>query len=235
MTSTTKHEIGYDPDYWHRTVGAGLDRFRVELTDGAMLDAIGDVTGKQVVDIGTGTGYLARMLGDLGATATGIDIDPGMIGLAIEHPRCTFMVGDACDLPLPDAAYDLATMNHSANDIEDIATAFTEAARVLRPGGRLMMMVLHPCLYERPGDDWPDAYYRTRPVMHLFDVAGQKAPRPVEAWLRPLSAYFEAFNTAGLTVADIREPRPSEAQMADAWWCRAWNRPMFALLIARKP
>jgi SAM-dependent methyltransferase len=96
-------------------------------------ELLGDVAGRDVLDVGCGAGWLVRRLGDAGANATGIDPEAG----AHEDPRC--IAGRAEALPFDDAGFDAVVFFNSLHHVPEDALdrAIAEAARVLRPGGVL--------------------------------------------------------------------------------------------------
>ncbi|MCW5633315.1 MAG: class I SAM-dependent methyltransferase [Rubrivivax sp.] len=102
--------------------------------------------GMQVVDVGCGTGLLAReavsLVGPAGAL-TGVDPSPGMmaqVGARGPLPGARFIEGRAEALPLPDASADFVSMGYALRHIDDVAVAFAEFRRVLRPGGRVLVL-----------------------------------------------------------------------------------------------
>lgn len=239
--------IGYGgpmADYWATFISDGLDRYRVELTDDAVLAEVQAGPGQVILDAGCGEGYLARAMAAQGAQVVGLDLAADLIdrALAIEAADpagVVYHVGSMTDpAPLPEASADTVVCNHSLNDIEDLDTAIKHLRHTLRPGGRLVALVLHPCFYwQRSGlseDDpaWPARYFDTRPRLQSFTVAGQPSPGQVQAWYRPLEAYSEALAAAGLAILKLAEPHPSGVQLADPWWADNWTRPMFLLLVA---
>ena len=96
---------------------------------------------KAILDIGCGAGHLSRALSGDGASVTGID--PGEAALAKARravPAARFEAASAEALPFPEAAFDGAVMLNSLHHVPDPAAALAEAARVLRPGGRLVVV-----------------------------------------------------------------------------------------------
>ncbi|MFC6792453.1 class I SAM-dependent methyltransferase [Methylobacterium komagatae] len=99
------------------------------------------LAGKALLDIGCGTGSLARALTGEGAAVTGID--PGQDALAKARkavPAARFETASAEALPFPDGTFDGAVMLNSLHHVPDPAKALKEAARVLRPGCRLVVV-----------------------------------------------------------------------------------------------
>jgi demethylmenaquinone methyltransferase/2-methoxy-6-polyprenyl-1,4-benzoquinol methylase len=99
--------------------------------------------GECVLDLATGTGDLAFLAAGRDARVVGLDITARMVELAAEKsppqgPR--FLVGDMMALPFPDRSFDVITTGYGLRNVPDLAGAIGEAARVLRPGGRLLSL-----------------------------------------------------------------------------------------------
>jgi len=102
--------------------------------------SLGAVAGADVVDVAAGTGLLTRFLAELGARVTAVEPDARMAGVLRDRsPDVRVVAGTAEALPLPDGSTDLVTVS-SAWHWFDHDRAATEFARVLRPGGRLVVM-----------------------------------------------------------------------------------------------
>ena len=92
------------------------------------------------LDAACGTGRHAAYLASLGHTVVGVDASPGMLAVAREKiPRATFHEGDLHALPLEDDSVDLVTCAIALVHFEEIDGPFREFARVLRPGGHLVV------------------------------------------------------------------------------------------------
>ncbi len=103
-----------------------------------LLDLTGVGPGTQLVDIACGSGYAAALAAARGAEVTGVDIAPALLEIARERtPQGTFLEGEMDELPLPDNRFDVVTSVNGFQFALDPPTAFAEAARVLKSGGRL--------------------------------------------------------------------------------------------------
>ncbi|MFM9923622.1 class I SAM-dependent methyltransferase [Variovorax sp. H27-G14] len=102
----------------------------------------GLAAGAQVLDVGIGTGLVARealkLIGSTGQLV-GVDPSPGMMG-QVKLPGVELIRGVAENLPRPDASCDFVSMGYAMRHISDVAAAFSEFHRVLRPGGRVAVL-----------------------------------------------------------------------------------------------
>ncbi|TAN59122.1 MAG: class I SAM-dependent methyltransferase [Rhodospirillales bacterium] len=122
---------------WRSTwLGQITERLEQEL----LLELADPVNGQDVLDLGCGDGVLTEKLLDHGAKVTGLDADPDMIAAArVSLPGVDFRPGNACHLPFSDASFDLITANTLLCLVRDRQDILAEAARVLRPGARLVI------------------------------------------------------------------------------------------------
>ena len=107
--------------------------------------------GHAVLDVGAGTGDLSFAAAAQGAQVVAIDLSPGMLAVlerratADQRTRIQPLIGNAQDLPLPDASIDRIITGFTVRNVHDLARAFAEFRRVLRPGGRAVILELsHP-------------------------------------------------------------------------------------------
>lgn len=99
------------------------------------------LSGKRILDIGCGSGTLAKRLTEDGAALTGVD--PGAAALAQARtavPGARFEAASGEALPFPDDSFDGAVLLNALHHVPDPAAALVEAARVLVPGGRLVVV-----------------------------------------------------------------------------------------------
>jgi SAM-dependent methyltransferase len=112
--------------------------------------------GERVLDIGSGPGFLAaEMAEEVGPDGHvhGIDPSESMLAIARRHDsRGDYGVGDALALPFADEHFDVAVCTQVYEYVEDVGAALAEARRVLRPGGRLLVL----------DTDWDSIVWHTR-------------------------------------------------------------------------
>ena len=93
------------------------------------------------LDVATGTGDLAIELASRGASVVGMDFSEGMLELARRKaPDITFEPGDAQALRYEDGSFDAATVGFGARNFGDLELGLREMARVVRPGGRVVVL-----------------------------------------------------------------------------------------------
>jgi arsenite methyltransferase len=110
----------------------------------AILAVLSLQPGERVLDIGSGPGFLAaEMAVEVGSDGRVHGVDPSQSMLASARRRDStveYGIGDALALPFPDEHFDVAVCTQVYEYIEDVAAALAEARRVLRTGGRLLVL-----------------------------------------------------------------------------------------------
>ncbi|WP_313887865.1 class I SAM-dependent methyltransferase [Lentzea alba] len=174
----------------------------------AIVDLAGDVAGRRILDAGCGAGPVSVALRDRGAVVSGFDRSAKMVELARQR------LGDDVDLrvaditgplPYPDGAFDDAVAALVLHYLEDWTAPLAELRRVLKPGGRLIVVVNHPILLKMVHRETD--YFATTKWSDEYDFNGQKAV--LTYWHRPLHAMTDAFTAAGFRTAVISEPPPA--------------------------
>lgn len=171
----------------------------------AVLDLLGDVAEHRILDAGCGSGPLVADLEERGASVAGFDASPAMIQLARERlgGEADLKVADlTMPLPYDDAAFDDAVAVLVLHYLEDWSRPLAELRRVLKPGGRLVVVVNHPVI---PPVMYPEVdYFATVPNSEEYDFDGVSTTLTI--WYRPLSAMSESFTAAGFRISAISEP-----------------------------
>jgi len=118
--------------------------------EAAMLAALGSRPFEALLDLGTGTGRLLELFAPLYQRAIGIDTSTAMLGVARANldragiAKAQVRLGDIYNLTLPRDSFDVVTIHQVLHYLDDPERALSEAARVLRPGGRLLIVDFAP-------------------------------------------------------------------------------------------
>lgn len=166
------------------SVATDWDTMRLAYYDESVIEKmveVSEVSGdSEVVDVGTGTGFVAAGIAPRVKRVIGIDGAPAMLGVARENLRALglsnvdLVVGDVAGLPLEDGSVDAAFANMVLHHAEDPTAMLQEMARIVRPGGTVAVTdeVEHPYAWMR--DEHADVWlgFGSAQVEHFFGEAG---------------------------------------------------------------
>jgi 2-polyprenyl-3-methyl-5-hydroxy-6-metoxy-1,4-benzoquinol methylase len=214
-------------DYWDARMGEGNDFVEV-LTWPATEQLLSLQAGEQVLDIACGNGLTSRRLAAMGAKVVAFDFAEQMIAHARRRTTenrdlIEYLVLDATDeaalLALGTQRFDAALCAMALFDMAEIDPLMRALAHLLRPGGRFVFSVIHPCFNnphmafvgetEDRGGEIGTLYsvkiwgYMSSTTVYGAAIAGQ--PRPQLYFHRPLQALLGAGFGAGFVVDDLVE------------------------------
>lgn len=207
-------------DWYAGWVGAEGSKYHRAVAIPALLDLLAPCAGERILDIGCGPGVLAPHVAAAGARITGVDASPKLIRYAHQKHgrRGRFIVGDATRLPaiadLKQGSFDAVAFLLSIQDIDPLGRAVAGAAWALAPGGRLVILMLHPCFRVPRQSGWG---FDEKRALQFRRVDRYLTPLDVPmqpygggrgtTWShhRPLEAYVAAMANAGLAVDAVRE------------------------------
>ena len=204
---STFDDTAEDYDRMERILGFGTGSwYRRE----ALLRA-GLRPGLDVVDVGMGTGLVAKAILSITGEPErliGVDPSPGMIAQAGLPAAVRCLDGRAEALPLPDASADVITLGYALRHIADLAAAFAEFARVLKPGGRVLILEI-----TRPEGAVANTVLRAymRGVVPTLARLVARKPQTAELWryywdtieaCAPPEAVLRTLADAGFETAD---------------------------------
>lgn len=189
------------------------------------------------VEVGCGEGRVCRDLDARGHRTLGVELAPTLVRrAAAAQPGGRFVRGDARRLPLPDACAATVVTYCSLIDIDGMAPAVREMARILCPEGRLCICVTHPIADagEMAFGDRGALFTLRHPYLggRQTDFTFHRASFTLRlrGWTYSIEEYAKALEAAGLVIDRIREPaRPDEAGRP------ARDIPTFLFLRARFP
>jgi ubiquinone/menaquinone biosynthesis C-methylase UbiE len=218
-------------DAWEAGQASGRDYYRHEFFGPIQAAMCGDVTDMRLLDVGCGSGYFAREMARRGAKVTGIDIAPRMIDHARRHEAASplgveYRAGDAADVAtwFPAASFDMVTSCMALQDMPDVPSVLRSVRDVLRPRGRLVASITHPCT-DTPFREWQrndagqkrclciDRYFDRVAVEYTW--RGWEYDFTTPALHAPLEDWVDWILGAGFQLRALREPRPTEQALRE--------------------
>ena len=194
-------------DFWHK-----------ELLNQNILECLGEIKNKRILDAGCGEGYFSRILARKGAIVTGLE-PSDMIKPAIDHNKIDnleieYIKEDLCDFNYKKDYYDAVVSINVFMDIPDFEIALKSCVGVLKKNGILIFSILHPCFtpirldsttneyskytdFDKKGYIEIEEYFKEIQVNQANDVYNH----------RTLSTYVNKLISCGMTIEKIIEPR----------------------------
>jgi 2-polyprenyl-3-methyl-5-hydroxy-6-metoxy-1,4-benzoquinol methylase len=233
---------GLTPEVYAKWRASELGRITEGIERGIMLEMIGDVSGKRVLEIGCGDGDLAVKLARMGASVTGVDASADMIAAAERRSRAAgadirFQVATAQRLPFPDETFDIVVAMTILCFVRDAEPVFHEVARVIRPGGKLVIGELgrrSAWAAERRirawlgSELWKRGVFRTPDELRrLAGRAGLQSLRirpavffprwtPLARWIAPYDAHLGRLTHVGAAFLAMEATKAASAAAAPA-------------------
>ena len=219
-------------DFWDERMGEG-NAFHKLLIEPTQLDLLSLKRGERVLDIGCGNGQFARKMASLGAEVVAVDAAPRMIENARRRTppdaecegRVRYEVVDASDekamLKLGEPSFDAAVSTMMLMDMASILPVAKVARRLLKPTGRMVFSVMHPCFNSTEG--FTQIFEREEQEGEIIERLSVRVTRYIEShahkgqamngqpvaqnyFHRPLSALLGVFFKAGFVIDALEEP-----------------------------
>jgi SAM-dependent methyltransferase len=196
---------------------------------------------RRLLDIGCGEGQVSRRLAGQGAGVIGLDAAESQIRTAYERGGPSlYLQARAQQLPCRNAAFDTVVLCLAIEHVDPFEDAIQEVARVLAPGGRFLLLLVHPLL-QSPGSGWVEVvdsiehFWRLGSYLEDDIVTDQVGPGIYLSFVhRPLSRYVHEMGRCGLLVEDMVEPAPPPATVLETGgFPEAASIPRLLLVCAR--
>lgn len=221
-------------NWYDDLVGETGSEFHREVVLPRTLKLLDALPGQRVLDVACGQGVLCRLLASKGIDATGIDAARELIERAREMSKPTlasdaslklsiglvapkYFLGDARELGfLPESSFDAGACVLAIQNIHPIAPVFAGAARVLKPGGKFVLVMAHPCFRGAKETHWGwddgakvqyrrvDKYLLPRKAP-IYAHPGKKDGAYTWTFHKPIEDYVKASAKAGLFIDAIEE------------------------------
>jgi SAM-dependent methyltransferase len=237
--------------YWDRTSDEYQERHRdfirrpeprwgVWQIPESELEVLGEVSGKDVLELGCGAAQWSILLAKQGARVIGLDNSARQLEharLLMAEARVDFQLihSSAEEVPLPDESFDVVFCDHGAFSFADPYKLVPEAGRLLRPGGLLAFSTSSPftAVCENEADE------RVEPKLHRAYFGLRKLGHgDLVQYQLPYGEWIRLFRSNGFVVEDLIEPRPAADATSTYWdeserdWARRW--PSESIWKARK-
>lgn len=205
---------------WYDELLADSDGYQKKVILPNLTRLAGDVKGKNILDLAAGQGFFSEAFSKAGASVTAVEISAELAALARKRigDLVKFFTGSAEILPseIGKETFDFALCVLSLQNIRDMSAVFSESSRVLKKGGKFLIVLNHPA-FRIPGesswgfDEVKKTQYRrldgylsesqTEIVMHPGD---KKSPKTI-SFHRPLQLYFKTFTKYGFVCERLEE------------------------------
>ena len=208
-----------------------------------ILDLIGEVGGRRVLDLGCGDAQIGREMLAAGAEGyVGIEPSVNMVHLAQETltgTRGQVFQATIEDWSYPPDAFDLVISRLALHYVEHVPSTCDRVFGALRAGGRFVFSVEHPVITSCHRG-WPANEPRQDWLVDAYHVSGRRVTswmgQEVVKYHRTVEEYFGGLQQAGFVVEALREARPRRAAfLREETYQRRLRIPLFLLLAARKP
>lgn len=210
MAEDTEKLYNKNAQNWQRREPNSLSDFTARPR---VFELCGDVNGLDIIDLGAGEGYCARILAEKGARSIqGVELSEQMVTLARQqlndNDTIQYHCGNVVELEFKDKQFDLAlgVFVYNYLTVDEVQRSFREAYRVLKPGGHFIFSVPHPAFPFIKRDLTPpfyfnvgnNGYYSSRDQRSEGEIYCRDGKAlPVQMIPKLLEDYITALDTAG--------------------------------------
>ena len=213
---------------WYDSLLTSKDSFQNKVILPNLLRLMEIKSGEKILDVGCGTGFFAAEFSKAGAKVSGIDVGEELLVIARKNaPKAEFKSASAEALPFGNEIFDKVVFVLALQNMADMKKAVSEAARTLKSGGKIFLVLNHPAFRIPKQSDWVfdeekkiqyrriDKYLselkekiQTHPSTgskSSGQVPGDKPEDYTISFHRPLQFYFKALNKSGFAVRRLEE------------------------------
>lgn len=222
-TSETPTSWGGVAEWYDKHLEKSNDTYHEKVVHPNLIRMLGEIKGKHVLDLACGQGIFSRMLADKGANVIGVDLGKELITLAEKRSKeyafkVHYFHGSSDDLYMvKDETKDIVVCVLALQNIEKLQETMKEVSRVLKRGGRLVVVLNHPSFRNPHHTHWgydeheKVQYRRVEEYLSESKVKIDMTPGAVAekkytvSFHRPLQVYMKALSKAGLAITRLEE------------------------------
>ena len=204
-------------EWYNNLLSQNPDSYQERVIKPNLIRLMAIKSGEKVLDLACGNGFFSVVFQKAGAEVIGIDSAPKLIEMAKKNKGIDFQVNSADKLSnIADRSIDQIACVMAIQNIENVKGVLAEAKRVLKPNGKLHIIMSHPSFRvpKQSSWEWDEKnkiqYRRIDKYLSESKVQIQMHPgdNPEEKTItfhRPLQYYFKLFKNAGFVVANLEE------------------------------
>lgn len=219
-------------------IESGLDLTFCEVFLPLFINKIQSLSSRRALEIGAGTGHLAKAVQALGIDVTAIEPSPGMHAVAADVLADTQVRLINCSSNELDQSlkFDVVYSHMVAHVVEDLHDFYASAAVHLGSGGHFIFSVPHPCFYNDYKNYFGEEYRYIEPMKKTISFTITKDPTnpitDIPYHHRPLSIYINELLAVGLALDGFDEVYPGPG--VEAQYGAPWLVPRYCVFVCRK-
>ncbi len=218
-----KTDWGSVAEWYDKHLEKTGDTYHDKVVHPNLLRMLGDIKGKQILDLACGQGIFSRLLADKGASVVGVDLGKELIDIAEKKNaeykfKIHFFHSASNDLfMVKDDTKDIVVCVLALQNIEKLQETITEVSRVLKKGGRFLMVLNHPAFRNPRHTHWGydeaekvqyrrvEEYLSESKIKIDMTPGATKDKKFTVSFHRPLQVYVKSFGKHGLAMTRLEE------------------------------
>jgi ubiquinone/menaquinone biosynthesis C-methylase UbiE len=204
---------------WYDELVESDDSYQTQVIAPNLLRLLGNIKGKNVLDLASGQGFFSRLMSAGGATVTGVDISSELVLYAKKKggENIDYKVSPAHKLPfIKDHSMDVVVCVLAFQNIENLSDVVKEISRVITPAGRLYLVLNHPAFRIPQNADWGvdegknlqyrrEDIYLSEKTISIAMHPGKQDSLTTVSFHRSLQYFFKLFNKNNFAVTRLEE------------------------------
>jgi ubiquinone/menaquinone biosynthesis C-methylase UbiE len=207
-------------DEWYDDYVEDPESYHQKVVEPNLVRIVGDISGKNILDLGCGQGYFCRLFAKKGATVSGVDVSPELIEKANQRSEglhIRYVVSPAEDLfSFAHQSQDIVVSVLATQNMRELDRVIAEVKRILKDNGRLILILNHPSFRVPQDSDWyynPESKKQGRVVTRYMSEAtvkidmhpGSNQKTFTYSFHRPLQVFVKWLAKNNLAITRLEE------------------------------